>query len=145
MIALVEKRRFHLAVLHLVEHHPQHRGQLVILGFADARFRAERADVIRGEFLPAQTGRVKPLTTLQGAVENIVIGVWRPGAAVVVPGKLGLRVEPVADVRQHHGVELERRALVHRVARAERPAVVRGVTMELHRRANLDLGGSHVH
>src|ERR1022692_3327917 len=43
----------YLAILHLVEHHPQHCGQFVIFGFADARFRTECADIVRREFLPA--------------------------------------------------------------------------------------------
>ena len=58
------------------------------------------------------------MPAFQGAIENVVIGVRRPGVAVVMPGKLGLRVEPVAHVYQHDGIKLERRALVHRVAGA---------------------------
>ena len=79
MVALVVIRRPLLSVLHLIKDHFQHGGQFVVLDFADARLRAERADIVRREFLPAQTGRVKPLPAIQGAIENVVIGVRRPG------------------------------------------------------------------
>jgi len=42
--------------------------------------------------IPSSPGRrVKPLPAIQGAIENVVIGVRRPSSAVVMPGKLGLR------------------------------------------------------
>src|SRR5208282_3105122 len=107
MIALVEERRLHLAILHLVEHHPQHRGQIVVLSFADACLRAERPDVVRCEFLPPQAGSVKPPAPFQSSIEHVIISVRRPGRGFVMPGKLGLGVEPVTHVDQHHGVKLE--------------------------------------
>ena len=92
-----------MAILHLVKDHFQHGGQFVVLDFADARLGAERANIVRRKFLPAQTGRVKPLPTIQGAIENIVIGVRRPGSAIVMPGKLGLRERQAFGKKQDEG------------------------------------------
>ena len=71
---------------------------------------AERSDVVRHEFFPAQAGRVEPAAPLQPAMEGVHVGV-RSALAIgrfrrlavwpAIPVHLG--VEPVADVDERLG------------------------------------------
>src|SRR5260221_13157502 len=64
----------------LVEHHPQHGGQLVILVVAHVRLGTERPDVIRHKLLPAEAGLGKPLSPFESPIESVLIGVRGPSA-----------------------------------------------------------------
>ena len=60
-----------------------------------------------------------------------------------IPVHLG--VEPVADVNERLGEDLERGAVLHLTALAQWSAVVEGIAVELDGRANLAAGRAHLH
>src|SRR5260221_6444632 len=129
----------------LVEHHPQHGGQLVILVLALVRLGTERPDVIRHNLLPAEAGLVKPLSAFESPIESVLVGVRRTGAVrgfgprvvrASIPVRLG--VEPVADIHQNDRKELEgppSGSPSHQISRAQWPTIVGCVAVKLDRRA----------
>src|SRR5712692_8391725 len=111
---------------------------------------AERPHIVRREFLPAEEWNRKTLSSLQSPVEHFLISMlWRGrlsfpvtrSFAQLVVGFLiatDIRIQSVARVNNYGRQQLITTAGFNHPTLAQRPTVVRVVTVVDHRRTDLD-------